>query len=170
MAGSYASLNFDGQMRVDANHAGNPQYAPNSHVDKFRPDTAEAPYRVADNTVSRKSHYYHECKPSEYDQARELYTRVMDDRARDHLHHNTANLLKLVQYSKIQSGYLAQVYNISPAYARAIYDLLPDKEFEMAEVEEKAKTAEQAGKGPKFRPTRPEDKLAGYPAPGVYNM
>ncbi|KAJ5674286.1 uncharacterized protein N7477_004220 [Penicillium maclennaniae] len=37
MASSYASLNFDGQMRVDANHAMNPQYAPNSFVNKFLP-------------------------------------------------------------------------------------------------------------------------------------
>ena len=28
VAGNYASLNFDGQMRVDANHAGKRQYVP----------------------------------------------------------------------------------------------------------------------------------------------
>jgi catalase len=59
-------------MRVDANHAGNKQITPNSFVHKFRPDVAEAPYKVSDNVVSRKSHYYHEGKISEYTQAREL--------------------------------------------------------------------------------------------------
>jgi catalase len=74
MAGSYSSLNFDGATRNDANHAGNPQYVPNSFKHKFRPDTAEAPYTLSDNIVSRKSHYHHEGKLSDYDQARELYT------------------------------------------------------------------------------------------------
>ena len=59
-------------MRVDANHANNKQITPNSFVNKFRPDVAEAPYKVSDNVVSRKSHYYHEGKISEYTQAREL--------------------------------------------------------------------------------------------------
>ncbi|KAI0521466.1 catalase-like domain-containing protein [Xylaria bambusicola] len=68
MAQSFASLNFDGQMRVDANYAGNKQYAPNSFAHKFRPDAAETPYVVNDNIVSRKSHYWHEGKKSEYDQ------------------------------------------------------------------------------------------------------
>ncbi len=91
MTQSYSSLNFDGPMRVDANHANNKQITPNryisrsiqgcrnsrltpanSFVHKFRPDVAEAPYTVSDNTVSRKSHYYHEGKISEYTQAREL--------------------------------------------------------------------------------------------------
>nr|RBQ91288.1 hypothetical protein FVER53263_05529 [Fusarium verticillioides] len=45
MAKSYASLNFGGQMRVDANHADNKQYAPNSFAHKFRPDVAETPYQ-----------------------------------------------------------------------------------------------------------------------------
>lgn len=80
MASSYSSLNFDGPLRLDANHAMNPQYAPNSFVHKFRPDTAEAPYQLADNTVSRKSHFYHEGKLSEYDQPRALYQKVMDAR------------------------------------------------------------------------------------------
>ena len=93
MSGSLSSLNFDGQMRTDANHGMKPQYTPNSFVHKFRPDTAEAPYTVADNVVSRKSHYYHEGKVSEYAQATELYTHVMSQTAKDHLHQNTSTLL-----------------------------------------------------------------------------
>ena len=102
MAGNYASLNFDGPMRVDANHAGNKQYVPNSFKSAFRPDTAEAPYSVSDNVVSRKSHYAHEGKKSEYAQATELYKRVMSDEAREHTHKNTAKMMAKVNYPIIQ--------------------------------------------------------------------
>ncbi|KAK5728730.1 hypothetical protein LTR15_001869 [Elasticomyces elasticus] len=117
MSGSLSSLNFDGQMRVDGNHSGNKQYAPNSFGgDRFRPDTAEAPYKVSDNVVSRKSHYYHEGKLSEYDQPRELYKNVMTEQARKNLHHNTAKMLSRVNYKIIQVQYLSQIYNIAPEY------------------------------------------------------
>lgn len=102
MAQSMSSLNFDGTLRVDANHAGNPQYAPNSFVHKFRPDVAEAPYAVSDNVMSRKSHYYHEGKMSEYDQPRELWTRVMSEQAKKNTISNTAKMLRFVQYPIIQ--------------------------------------------------------------------
>jgi catalase len=71
--GLFPSLNFDGPLRVAANRAGNPQHAPNPHKHTFRPDMAGQPYAVANNMVSRKSHYYHEGKLSKYDQARKLY-------------------------------------------------------------------------------------------------
>lgn len=176
MASSYSSLNFDGPMRVDANHAGNPQYVPNSFKHKFRPDVAEAPYAVADNVVSRKSHFFHEGKLSDYDQARELYTRVMSEEARDHLHQNTANLLRLVDSKVIKVGYLAQVWNIDPKYARAIYDLLPEpaktgaEGFEWEEVKNQAEGAEVAGKEAKFRPSDPSERLVGFPQEGIYNV
>ena len=170
MASSYSSLNFDGPMRVDANHAMNPQYAPNSFTHKFRPDTAEAPYQLADNTVGRKSHYYHEGKASEYDQPRVLYEKVMDARARRHLHENTARLLKLVEYPEIQVKYLAQAFRIAPEYARGIYNLLPEKKFPFSEVEKQSEGAERYGKDPKFCPSLQTDKLAGKcPAGPVYN-
>jgi len=102
MAKQFATLNFDGQMRVDANHAGNKQYAPNSFAHKFRPDVAEAPYVVSDNVVSRKSHYYHEGKKSEYDQAKELWSRVFTEQQRKNTIKNTGNMLKFVGYSDIQ--------------------------------------------------------------------
>ncbi|KAL4905442.1 hypothetical protein BDW74DRAFT_185008 [Aspergillus multicolor] len=169
MASSYSSLNFDGQLRVDANHAMNPQYAPNSFVHKFRPETAEAPYQLSDNIVSRKSHFYHEGKASEYDQPRELYEKVMDEKARQHLHSNTARLLKLVEYPKIQAKYLGQVLRISEKYARGVYELLPEKKFGFEEVQSYAQGAEVAGKEAKFRPNMPTDKLVGLcPAMAVY--
>jgi len=171
MAGSYSSLNFDGTQRNDANHGMNPQYAPNSFTNKFRPDTAEAPYKVVDSTVSRKSHYFHEGTVSDYDQARELYTRVMSAKERDHLHQNTAKLLSWVTVPEIQSKYLAQVYNIAPSYAKAIYDMLPaPQKFEYDEVIERSRGAEKLGKEAKFRPSGDEDRLVGYPVPGIYNV
>ena len=149
-----SSLNFDGQMRIDANHAGNKQYAPNSFADKFRTDAAEAPYRVSDNVVSRKSHYYHEGQMSEYDQPRELYRRVMSEQARKILHINTATLLSHVNFPIIQKRYLAQIYNVAPEYARGVYDLTNFKHerFDFNEVEELAKEAHIISKTKKFRP------------------
>jgi len=177
MAGSYSSLNFDGGTRNDANHAGNPQYVPNSFKNKFRPDTAEAPYVVADNIVSRKSHYHHEGKLSDYDQAKELYSRVMTDSQRQNLHRNTANMLRFVTSKVIKVGYLSQLWNIDPRYAKAIYDMLPEaaksgaEGFEYIDVQNKAKGAELAGKEAKFRPSMVEERLVGFsPEIGVYNV
>ena len=68
MAAAYLA----GSMRVNANHGGGKQYLPNSFQHKFHPDVAEAPYKVSDNIVSRKSHYWHEGKLGEYVQPREL--------------------------------------------------------------------------------------------------
>lgn len=175
MAKSFSSLAFDGQMRVDANHAGNPDYAPNSFEDptkRFRAENAETPYAVADSVVSRKSHYYHEGKLSEYDQPRELYERVMTATARDHLHSNTAVMLAHVSEKDIQVRYLAQQYRISTTLARAIYDLLPDKHkqrFGFDEVEKMAEGAEKMTKTPRFLPSQNTDKLVGKPVQGIYN-
>ena len=162
MAYSYSSLNFDGPLRVDANHAMNPQYAPNSFTDKFRPDAAETPYRTADNRVGRMSHFYHEGKLSEYDQVRELYIRVMTPQARVHLHKNTAAVLKLVEYPVIQVKYLAQLYLIEPEYAKSVYELLPEKKFHFSEVKQKSQGAEKTGKNPCFMPSS-SDRLVGKP-------
>jgi len=93
---------FDGQMRVDANHAGNADYAPNSFAHKFRPDAAEAPYTVSDNIVGRKSHFWHEGSKTEYEQPRELYRRVMSEQERENLHKNTAKMMAFVNYPIIK--------------------------------------------------------------------
>ncbi|EGS21238.1 uncharacterized protein CTHT_0030860 [Thermochaetoides thermophila DSM 1495] len=169
MAQSYASLNFDGPMRTDANHAGNKQYAPNSFAHKFRPDAAEAPYAVGDNVVSRKSHYWHEGKKNDYDQARELWSRVMSPQARENTCKNTAKYLSCVKYDEIKKKYLAQLYNIAPDYARGVYELLPDPGFDVDEVAKLAEGAHLWYKEKKFRPTG--EKLVGF-APGVpvYNV
>lgn len=163
MAQSLSSLNFDGQMRVDANHAGNKQYTPNSFAHKFRPDAAEAPYKVSDNIVSRKSHFYHEGKVSEYDQPRELYKRVMTEEERHNTHRNTAKMMSHVNYPIIQKKYLAQIYNIAPEYARGVYDLTQFKheKFDFSEVVELSKEAHLFYKEPKLRPSD-GDRLVGF--------
>ncbi|KAI7492813.1 heme-dependent catalase [Hortaea werneckii] len=164
MSGSLSSINFDGAMRIDANHAGNKQYTPNSFANKFRPDLAETPYKVSDNVVSRKSHYYHEGKISEYDQPRELYRRVMDDKARQSLHNNTAKMLSHVNFPIIQKKYLAQIYCVAPEYAQSVYDLTQFKHkqsFEFSEVEELSKEAPTFYKNPKFRPEE-GNRLVGF--------
>ncbi|KAM0276126.1 hypothetical protein ACHAQH_007052 [Verticillium albo-atrum] len=167
MAKSYASLNFDGQMRVDANHAGNKQYVPNSFAHKFRPDAAEAPYAVGDNIVSRRSHFWHEGKRNDYDQATDLWTKVMSPQARENTCHNTAKYLSIVQYPEIQTKYLAQLYNISPDYAQGVFDRLREHKFTMDDVKSKAENAHTWYKEKKFLPSE-DSKLVGYPVVG-YN-
>ncbi|KAK1083194.1 hypothetical protein LTR33_003418 [Friedmanniomyces endolithicus] len=172
--GSLSSLNFDGAMRVDGNHSGNKQYAPNSFMgDRFRPDVAEAPYKVSDNVVSRKSHYYHEGKMSEYDQPRDLYRNVMTEQARKNLHHNTAKMLSHVNFPMIQQQYLAQIYNIAPEYARGVYDLTKFKHkqpFEFSEVEAMSEQAPLFFKNVKFRPSQ-GNRLVGFaPDEPFYNV
>ncbi|RYO74371.1 hypothetical protein DL764_010896 [Monosporascus ibericus] len=169
MAQSFSSLNFDGQMRVDANHANNKQYAPNSFAHKFRPDVAEAPYAVNDNIVSRKSHYWHEGKKNEYDQARELWSRVMTPQARVNTCKNTAKYLSQVAYPEIQKKYLAQQYNIAPEYAQGIYDLLPKKDFSMDEVAKLAESAQTWYKEKKFMPSTHEKLVGMPPSMPIYN-
>lgn len=192
MAQSYSSINFDGPMRVDANHAGNPQYNPNSFTYKFRGDAAEAPMVVADNIMSRKSHFWHEGKKNEYDQARELWTRVMGEKERANTCYNTGKFLNLCKFpliqvsrspglrstlledyatnAQLQKKYLAQIYNIAPDYAQGVYDKLLKKEFNFSEVEELSKTAQVWYKEKQFAPSE-GDGLVGYaPQQPVYNV
>ncbi|KAK5631668.1 hypothetical protein RRF57_007382 [Xylaria bambusicola] len=89
-------------MRVDVNYVDNKQYAPNSFTHKFRPDAAEALYVVNDNIVSRKSHYWHEGKKSEYNQAHELFTRVMNEGERQNTIRNIDKYLNICKYPEIQ--------------------------------------------------------------------
>ncbi|TFA99723.1 Catalase [Trichoderma ghanense] len=152
MAKSYASLNFDGPMRTDANHAGNKQYAPNSFAHKFRPDTAEAPYAVSDNIAT------------------ELWTRVMTSEERQNTCKNTAKYLRMVAYKDIRSKYLAQLYNISADYATGVYELLNETEFDLNEVKNLAETAHQWYKEKKFMPSTGEKLMGNVPGMPVYNM
>lgn len=166
MASSYSSTNFAGPMRVDANTGKKPHYYPNSYVDKYRPDAAETPLAVSDNVMSRQSHYWHEGKPNEYDQARELYVRAMrkDERAR--LHENIVFYLKWAS-PLVQKKYLAQQWAIHPDFAKNVYDLLAEKKFEFSEVEELGKKAHLVGKEHQWLPKEKHHKLVGnYPQVG----
>jgi catalase len=109
---------------------------PNSLRNKFRPDTADSPYELADKTVSRKSYFYHEGSSSEYEQPRNLYKKVIDSTAQDQLHLNTAIALKRVDYPPIQKKYLAQLFRISQLYTEKVFNMLPEKNFSFTEVEE----------------------------------
>ncbi|KAL2263963.1 hypothetical protein VTK26DRAFT_3957 [Humicola hyalothermophila] len=169
MAKSYASVNFDGAMRTDANHAGNKQYTPNSFKHKFRPDTAEAPLAVHDNILSRKSHYWHEGKKNDYDQATALWTKVMTHQQRENTCANTAKYLRTVSVPEIQKKYLAQLHNISPDYSKGVFTRLPNPSFDLNEVQELAKDAHLWYKEPAFRPDG--QRLAGDVPPfSVYKF
>jgi catalase len=62
------------------------------------------------------------------------------------------------------------LYNIAIDYAQGIYEGLPKKKFEFAEVEELSKTAQEWYKEPKFRPSQGE-RLTGYaPQVSIYNV
>ena len=88
-------------MRIDGNAmSGKAIYSPTnrSGVDmpKPLPSAMEAPMQVADNILSRRSHFRHEGQRSEYDQVRELHDRVMTPAAKANLYANTAT--KFVSY------------------------------------------------------------------------
>lgn len=169
MAQSYASLNFDGPMRVDANHAGNKQYAPNSFAHKFRPDAAEMPYVVNDNLVSRRSHYWHEGRDNEYDQARDLWSRVMSESEKENTCYNTAKGLQRVKSQDIQVKYLAQIFNIGTDYAKGVYELLPEPSFKFEDVETTAEGAPLWFKEEKFRRSAGSKLVGQVPSISVYN-
>jgi catalase len=170
MSQSYSSLNFDGQMRVDANHAGNAQYVPNSYAYKFRPDTVEPAFEVSDKVCSRKSHYYHEGKKSDYAQATQLWKHTMSQSERHNTCYNTVMFLKLCNQPIIQKKYLAQIYNIAPDYAQGVYDLLPKKKFEFQEVVKLSETACEWYKEKMLQPAL-GNRLVGFaPQTSPYQM
>ncbi|KAK6907692.1 hypothetical protein L486_05610 [Kwoniella mangroviensis CBS 10435] len=85
---------------------------------------------------------------TEYDQIRELYTRVMTDTQSEHLHSDTAKLLKFAD-TIVQHKYLVQQCAISPRYAQAIYDILPadqQAKLDIEKIGQDASTAHLVGK------------------------
>lgn len=145
MARSQNSDNIDGTMRVDDNNAGKPQYMPNSFIGNgapvARPDATEAPMQFGSNIYSRKDHFRHRGQPSEYDQVRELWLRVMSDQERENTASNTATLLGTAKEPEVHKRYLAQCHAIDPNYAKAIFEKLPKKLVSLEEVAELSKTA-----------------------------
>jgi len=153
MAQNYAPLSFDGKMRVDNANQDRLNYMPNSY-DKpmYSARAEETPYVVADPMVSRQSHHKNEGTDVEYEQARVLYNRVMDDTQRDHLHKNTAFCMNLGVSQTTRTRYLAQVYNISPAYVKGIISYLKDQNVDIEEVKTLSKRAAMMGKSEKYKP------------------
>ncbi|KAG8626320.1 hypothetical protein KVT40_005265 [Elsinoe batatas] len=91
---------------------------------------------------------------------------------RKNLNYNTAKMLSHVNYPIIQKKYLAQVYNISPEYARGVYDQtkFKNEKFDFGEVESLSKDAATFYKEPKFRPDQ-GDRLVGFaPTQPFYHM
>jgi len=170
MAKNLSPDNYNGSMRVDANATGKPYYWPNAKesvaptkdsTPSFDPSVEEAPMQVHSNVLSRKTYYRHQGKPSEYDQVRELYTRVMTPQAREELHKTTAFLLKRAR-PIVQKNYLIQQAAIAESYARAIYDLLPAHDgYTFEEVMEGSKTAHMVGVNQQFV-AKDSDKSYGF--------
>jgi len=152
--------NFNGTMRVDANHGSKPPYWPNAmesttpsanSTPGFNPAVEEKPMQVHNNVLSRKSYYKHQGNPNEYDQVRELYTRVMTPQAREELHKTTAYLLKRAR-PIVQKNYLIQQCAIAESYAKAIWDLLPAHDgYTFEEIKEASKTAHLVGVNAQFQ-------------------
>ncbi|RGP75491.1 catalase [Fusarium sporotrichioides] len=82
-------------------------------------------------------------KKNDYNQAKDLWTRVMSDQEKKNTRHNTAKGLQHAKYPEIKSKYL-------------------ETEFEFSKVKESAETTHEWYKEPKFRPG-PRSKLTGYP-------
>ncbi|KPV75803.1 uncharacterized protein RHOBADRAFT_52828 [Rhodotorula graminis WP1] len=180
MAKAHSPDNYAGAMRVDGNTLGKPVYFPNSYhsvapttgtTPSFDPSTVETPMQVGSNVLSRKSHHRHEGKPSEYDQVRELYQRVLSTEERQNLHSNTARLLKFAD-DIVKKNYLIQLYAIDPSYALSVYEGLPEKPttFTMDEVADKSKTAHLVGKNPNFLTADQGRSFMGMPIGGQYSM
>lgn len=153
MAQNYAPMSYDGKMRIDNANQDRLNYMPNSY-DKpvYSNHATETPYVVADAMVSRQSHHKNEGTDVEYKQARVLYNRVMDDVQRDHLHKNTAHCMNLGVSKTTRTRYLAQVYNISPAYVDGVIAYLTEKNVDLAEVKDLSKRAATMGKSQKYSP------------------
>ncbi|KAJ8612315.1 hypothetical protein MRB53_037525 [Persea americana] len=153
MAQNYAPQSYDGRMRVDNANQDRLNYMPNSYDAPMYSDRAtETPYAVADAMVSRQSHHKNEGTMAEYEQARVLYERVMDDVQRDHLHKNTATCMNAGVSKTTRTRYLAQVWNISPAYVKGVVAYLVDNNVDLKEVEALSARAAMMGKSEKYRP------------------
>ena len=153
MAQNYATQSFDGRMRIDNNNQDRLNYMPNSY-DKpaFSDNATEAPMVVADSLLSGQSHHKNEGTDVEYEQARVLYNKVRDDTQCDHLHSNTAMCMNAGVSNTTRTRYLAQVYNISPAYVEGVVLYLTDKNVDIDEVKKLAVRAAMIGKSEKYKP------------------
>lgn len=153
MAQNYAPQSYDGKMRIDNANQDRLNYMPNSYdAPAFSDRATETPYVVSDAMVSRQSHHKNEGTDVEYEQARVLYNKVMDQTQRDHLHKNTATCMNAGVSKTTRTRYLAQVYNISPAYVEGVISYLNEKNVDLEEVKTLSKKAAMMGKSEKYMP------------------
>ncbi|KAI8587324.1 catalase [Geranomyces variabilis] len=140
----YSPLSRDGPLRTDANGGRDVHYTPHSFASSpaTKPDADWQPsrFRGKSPVMARQSPFKHEGTPSEYDQVRELYTRVMTADARARLHANIAGVLKDVD-PIVQRRFITQCHTISPEYSRGVYALLVKPAFSLDESMEAAEGA-----------------------------
>lgn len=143
---------------ADENNAGKPQYMPSvlTGTDKCpvaNPAAAEVPLPMENGslnpqspaTLSRQAaNFRHRGKPSEYDQVRELWTRVMSDSEKNNTMKNTAFLLGTAPDKGVIKAFLVQCHAISPDFAQGIMNRLPNQEklgFSIADIQKLSPTA-----------------------------
>jgi catalase len=109
----------DGLMRTDYNGEGEPTIYPNSRGGP-KGDTKYnwKPVPVS-GVIDRASCSRHAGNDSEYDQARELFTKIMSDAERTHLFNNIAEFLKFAK-PDIQEKTIAAFGKVHAAYAEGI--------------------------------------------------
>lgn len=153
MSSSVNSDNIDGVMRVDENNKGKPQYMPSSLTAKQGPSingsAAETPLpigthsKLAPMQLARSAdNFRHRGQRSEYDQVRELWTRIMSKQERANTAGNAAFLLNTAKDVDVIKRFLAQCYAISPDYAESIHEKLSKKDsLSLDEIKQLSETA-----------------------------
>jgi len=130
-----SSYQRDGFMRVDDNGGGGPNYWPNSFEGPEPDPTAgEPPFEVSE--LAARHPYSH--PNDDFQQAGNLYRKVMTDEDRDHLVGNIVDHLKGAQ-KRIQMRQAALFFKADPEYGRRVTDGLG---LDIKEVERLAKMSQ----------------------------
>jgi catalase len=130
-----SSYQRDGLMRVDDNGGGGPNYWPNSFEGPEPDPTAgEPPFEVSE--FAARHPYSH--PNDDFQQAGDLYRKVMTDEDRDHLIGNIVDHLKGAQ-KRIQKRQTALFFKADPEYGRRVTEGLG---LDIKEVERLAKMSQ----------------------------
>lgn len=128
MAKHYSPISRDGPLRTDSNGADNCHYVPNTvnkpTIDKSYLESLQPLSKLHDPVVSRKSPFRHSGDPSEYDQARSLFVKVMSDLDRRRMFLNIGAAIRFVKDPHVVERFLAQCLAIHPEYAKGVCDVL----------------------------------------------
>ncbi|KAL0228421.1 hypothetical protein RCL1_004564 [Eukaryota sp. TZLM3-RCL] len=135
----------DSMMRSDSNGANLPSVMSASRSLKTDSRVDVHPQQMVNAVMSRQTAYKHEGQESEYNQVRELFERVMDDRQRQQLFINTAFYLNSAS-KNIQKNYLAQLKKISSEYENGVKRAMQQSSESVKQIsEERAVEAMSAG-------------------------